>query len=107
LVASLILLRGLQQSGHAVTVLERAPSIDEVGAGIQCAPNLYVEKVFGKIHMLNRSSTRVLARLGLLEEVMAYANVLDHVSLRRWQNDERLGRSRHAVGDFVFHPPLD
>ena len=47
----------LSQEGLAVTIYERAESLEEFGAGIQLTPN----------------ATRVLARLGVLDEVRAIA----------------------------------
>lgn len=57
--------------------LERVREIAEVGAGIQMAPN----------------AARILGRLGLLEKVMEKANVLEMNSLRRYKNDEELGKA--------------
>jgi 2-polyprenyl-6-methoxyphenol hydroxylase-like FAD-dependent oxidoreductase len=45
----------LARQGRSVRVLERAPQFAEIGAGLQLAPN----------------ATRVLARLGVLDEVVA------------------------------------
>lgn len=56
-------------------MLEQVREIAEVGAGIQMAPN----------------AARILGRLGLLEEVMQRANILEKNSLRRWENDVELG----------------
>lgn len=60
-----------------MTILERVREIAEVGAGIQMAPN----------------AARILGRLGLLEKVMEKANVLEMNSLRRYKNDEELGKA--------------
>ncbi|KAI9167716.1 FAD-dependent monooxygenase [Paramyrothecium foliicola] len=65
----------LAQTGHAVTILETSPSISEMGAGLQIAPN----------------ATRILGRLGVLPEVMGCTSVLSRVSIRRWDSDEELG----------------
>ena len=56
----------LSQTGHKVTVLETASELAEIGAGIQLAPN----------------ASRILHRLGLLEQVMEYATVLERISIR-------------------------
>lgn len=56
----------LSQTGHKVTVLETASELAEIGAGIQLAPNV----------------SRILHRLGLLEQVMEYATVLERISIR-------------------------
>ena len=53
-------------TGHSVTILESVPKIQEVGAGIQLAPN----------------ASRILHRLGVLKEAMLHATVLDRVSIR-------------------------
>ena len=65
---------GLEKAGHQVLILERAHEIAEVGAGIQVAPN----------------AARILSRLGLLDEVMQKANVLESNSLRRYANNAEL-----------------
>lgn len=56
-VGGLFVGRALSRLGAAVTVLEQAPALKEVGAGLQLAPN----------------ATRLLARAGLLEMVAAKA----------------------------------
>jgi salicylate hydroxylase len=56
----------LSQTGHSVTILERVNKIDEVGAGIQLAPN----------------ASRIMNRLRVLEEIMEHATVLERVSIR-------------------------
>ncbi|KAN0116819.1 salicylate hydroxylase [Hyaloscypha variabilis] len=67
----------LSLTGHTITIYEAAQSLSEVGAGLQIAPN----------------ASRVLARFGVLEQVMKKANVLEGLSLRRWKNDEEIGRA--------------
>lgn len=69
---------GLHKSGHSIVILEQVHEIGEVGAGIQIAPN----------------AARILRRFGLLEQVMQKANVLEALSLRRWENDEVLGSAK-------------
>lgn len=61
---------GLARSGHDVTLLEQAPEIAEVGAGIQVAPN----------------STRIMGRWGVLEELLKRMNLLGRNSLRRYKD---------------------
>lgn len=56
----------LAQHHHSVTILERSSELTEVGAGIQLAPN----------------ATRILRRLGVLDQVMAHISVLSGVSIR-------------------------
>jgi len=42
----------LQQLGHTVKVIEQAPVLDDIGAGIQLSPN--ANKVFSKLGILNK-----------------------------------------------------
>ena len=65
-IAGLTLGIGLSRTGHKVTLLEQTSEIHEVGAGIQIAPN----------------AARVLARFGVMEEAMRWANVIERNSLR-------------------------
>ena len=65
----------LSLTGHQVTIYEAAHTLAEIGAGLQIAPN----------------ASRILARLGILEEVMNKANVLEGLSLRRWQDEVEIG----------------
>ncbi|KAF4591660.1 salicylate hydroxylase [Ophiocordyceps camponoti-floridani] len=65
---------GLRLTGHDVTILDQASDLDEAGAGIQIAPN----------------ATRVLARLGVLDQVVKDADVLERISIRRYADDEEL-----------------
>ncbi|KAF2731483.1 putative salicylate hydroxylase [Polyplosphaeria fusca] len=58
----------------AVTVLERAPRILPVGAGIQIPQN----------------AARVWAQYGLLEELKKRANVCQNVTYSRWENGDAL-----------------
>jgi salicylate hydroxylase len=74
-IAALTSAIGLKKAGHDVTILEQAREITDVGAGIQMAPN----------------ATRIMRRLGLLDQIMAKSNELQATSLRRWQDDRELG----------------
>lgn len=76
---------GLKQTGHDVTILEQVREIAEVGAGIQMAPN----------------AARILARFGILEEVLKDATLLEKNSLRRYADDEELGTAplMPAIGE--------
>jgi salicylate hydroxylase len=74
-IAGLSAALGLHKAGHNVTIVERVREIAEVGAGIQMAPN----------------AARILGRFGILEEVVAKANVLERNSLRRYEDVEELG----------------
>ncbi|RDA83093.1 hypothetical protein CP532_3082 [Ophiocordyceps camponoti-leonardi (nom. inval.)] len=66
---------GLGLTGHQVTILEQASTLEEAGAGLQVAPN----------------ASRVLARLGVLDEVLRDADELERISIRRYADDEELG----------------
>lgn len=65
----------LSLSGHTVAIYEQAQTLSEIGAGLQIAPN----------------ASRILARLGVLEEVIKKANVLEKISLRRWEDGFEIG----------------
>ena len=66
----------LSQAGLHVTVCERAEALEEFGAGLQLTPN----------------ATRVLARLGALDEVRETAMVPDAVVALRGRDDAVLMR---------------
>lgn len=93
--AGLALAGRLGESGHKVVVLEAAPEISEVGAGLTCAPNL----------------TRLLSRWGLDGSLRPQTDALHHVSLRRWEGGEVLGASplmpevgqRYGAPQYVVH----
>ncbi|KAJ5467428.1 MonooxygenaseFAD-binding [Penicillium sp. IBT 31633x] len=59
--------------GHHVTVLEAAPKLTEVGAGIQVSPNML----------------RLLDRWGVSDLIHAQDVALEHIHVRRW-DDGRL-----------------
>ncbi len=73
----------LGRSGHEVIVLEKARALSEVGAGIQISPN----------------AARVLASLGLAEELAAVGTAPRRIVLRRWQDDAKL--FENLLGDTV------
>ncbi len=62
----------LQQRGFDVTVHEQAPALGEVGAGIQLSAN----------------AVRVLASLGLLEQLTERASVADGKQVRLWNTGQ-------------------
>ncbi len=66
----------LSQAGLDATICERAEALEEFGAGLQLTPN----------------ATRVLARLGALEEVRDVAMVPDAVIALRGSDDAVLMR---------------
>lgn len=73
-IAGLTASLALRQIGHDVVVFEQSLEVIEAGAGIQMAPN----------------NMRILQRLGLLPEILEQCNLLDNISLRRWQNNEEI-----------------
>ncbi|KAI0166632.1 putative salicylate hydroxylase [Xylariaceae sp. FL1272] len=66
----------MRRTGHNVRILEKRSEITPIGAGIQLAPN----------------ATRILRRLGVLDDILKQATILQDISLRRWENNEELGR---------------
>lgn len=85
----------LGRSGHQVVVLEAAPKIAEVGAGISCSPN----------------QTRLLNRWGLDPRLRKHTDTMTKVHLRRWEAGELLGaaplmpevEARHGAPQYVIH----
>ncbi|KAG1777936.1 hypothetical protein EV702DRAFT_1179173 [Suillus placidus] len=65
----------LAQGGHKVTILEAAPAIGDVGAGIQASPNV----------------SRLLKRWGLGPHLEELGVKPQNLSIRRWKNDEVVG----------------
>ncbi|KAF2819390.1 FAD/NAD(P)-binding domain-containing protein [Ophiobolus disseminans] len=61
----------LAQAGHHVTVFERSAELQEIGAGIQLAPN----------------ATRLLQHWGVLEEVLKYADRPEAGTFRSYRGD--------------------
>ncbi|MEW2566278.1 FAD-dependent monooxygenase [Streptomyces sp. NPDC047070] len=82
----------LRGAGHEVTLVEQTPRFTEIGAGIQLAPN----------------ATRVLRRLGLLDEVAARAYHPSEVCFRTWSDGRDVCRYRlgHEVEDAFGAPYL-
>jgi salicylate hydroxylase len=66
----------LSRAGHRVTVLERAPVIEEVGAGLQLGPN----------------ATCILAELGLLERIQKLALAPEALRIRSARNGLDIAR---------------
>ncbi|EEH38433.2 monooxygenase [Paracoccidioides lutzii Pb01] len=62
--------------GHRVLVLEILPEIQEIGAGIQIAPNM----------------GSILARLGIEPAIQEKAIVLETIEVVRWQNGKVLSK---------------
>ncbi|KAJ5089831.1 Monooxygenase FAD-binding [Penicillium argentinense] len=61
--------------GHRVTVLEAAPKLMEVGAGIQVSPNML----------------RLFDRWGVSDLIHVQDVALEHIHVRRWQDGKLLG----------------
>ncbi len=70
----------LQQLGHQVTVLEQAPVLNEIGAGIQISPN----------------ANKVFAKLGVLDKLIEYSFSPQAIEMRQGIN-----------GKQIFKIPLD
>ena len=67
---------GLARAGLRVTVLERAPVIDEVGAGLQLGPN----------------ATSILADFGVLDRVLKLALVPEALRIRSARSGDEIAR---------------
>ncbi|KAI5802025.1 monooxygenase [Pyronema domesticum] len=81
---------GCGLAGHEVLVLEDAPAIGEVGAGLQVAPNMM----------------RILSRWGLSSTIISDSVSLTSVHIRRWANGALLGVApvNKSFGDqYVIH----
>ncbi|KLO16029.1 FAD/NAD-binding domain-containing protein [Schizopora paradoxa] len=71
----------LGKAGHRVRIIESAPKIGEVGAGIQVTPNL----------------SRILIRWGLGEQLKNIAVLPEAIALRRYCTGELVGWTRWGV----------
>lgn len=91
-IAGLALARALAERGAEVTVLEQAPEISEVGAGLQITPN----------------GARVLAALGLGNVAAATGLASQAVELRNGETGQRVLRmALDGAGDFLFFHRAD
>ncbi|EJU02716.1 FAD/NADP-binding domain-containing protein, partial [Dacryopinax primogenitus] len=70
----------LQKAGHRCTILEQAPAIGEVGAGIQVTPNV----------------SRILLSWGLGPQLERTAVIPGAIVFRRWTTGERVGYTSWA-----------
>lgn len=77
------------RAGHSVTVLEAAPKLSEVGAGIQCSPN--VVKLFKRWGM-----TDALRRLAVKPE---------RINFRRYANGAVIGKTELLEFERDFGAP--
>ncbi|KAJ4293248.1 hypothetical protein N0V90_008530 [Kalmusia sp. IMI 367209] len=85
----------LRRRGHTVSILEKAPELGEVGAGIQVPPN----------------SSRLLLKWGLGPYLQGKAIEPEAIRMRRWQDGEVLSitklrpdfRERFGAPYFVVH----
>ena len=64
----------IRQAGHEVELVEKAAQFGEVGAGIQIAPN----------------ASRIIAAMGLGDELADVGTIPERMVLRRWQDDQHL-----------------
>ncbi len=65
----------LRRKGHNVTVLESAPALNEVGAGIQIPPN----------------STKILAEYGLKQKFLEKVTIPSNIIFRRYATGDAIG----------------
>ncbi len=75
-VAGLATALALSKAGFEVSIFEREPALKEFGAGLQLSPN----------------ATRVLASLGVLDEVAAWATAPSSIRVLRGRDDAELSR---------------
>jgi len=76
-IAGLTAAAALRRQGHASAVFERTTRFEPIGAGIQLAPN----------------GTRLLARIGVLDDVVTAGTRPAAIELRRWSDDAVIGRT--------------
>ncbi len=80
----------LARAGLRVTLLERAPLIDDAGAGIQLAPN----------------ASGVLREMGLLDRIMKFASTPEALRIRRARDDKELARlTLGPISEFRWGAP--
>lgn len=80
----------LARAGLRVTVLERAPLIEEAGAGLQLAPN----------------ASGALRDMGLLDRVLAFASTPDALRIRRARDGKQLARlTLGPIAEFRWGAP--
>src|SRR5260370_22169243 len=68
----------LSQAGFEITLYEQTAALEEFGAGLQLTPN----------------ATRILSRLGVLEDVRQFATIPDEVRALRGSDNRELMRLR-------------
>jgi salicylate hydroxylase len=78
-IAGLSLAISLGQTGHAVTLLESAPTLAEIGAGVQMTPN----------------AIKCFFDLGLKDDLMAKSATPGHMNIRH-------GRKGHVLGSIAI-----
>lgn len=83
---------GLARYSHRVTVLESAPQLNEVGAGIQIPPN----------------STRVLMSYGLRDQFLEKVEWPRNILIRRYDSGEVIGQTPlHPAMSTTYGAPYD
>lgn len=80
-IAGMTLAALLHRSGHQVEIIEKAGHFGEVGAGIQISPN----------------GARVLAEIGLGDDLARIGTMPERIVLRRWEDDTELLARRQGT----------
>jgi salicylate hydroxylase len=89
-IAGLSVALALEQSGFSVLIIEKAEQLDEVGAGLQLSPN----------------ATSILSKLGVLDDLLARATVLQSIDLMSARSVRRLLRLETQGPGAAHHPFL-
>jgi salicylate hydroxylase len=84
-IAGLTAAVALQQRGFQVRIFEQAPELGEIGAGITVGPNM----------------SRVLAGLGLEDEMEAVASATPHVGTLDHKTGEVLGYTKRGAEEYL------
>lgn len=79
-IAGLTAALALARDGHRVTILERAPALEEAGAGLQLSPN----------------ATAILGELGVLNRIMRFALAPEALRVRRARDGGELMRLQYG-----------
>ncbi|KIM92686.1 hypothetical protein OIDMADRAFT_139218 [Oidiodendron maius Zn] len=80
----------ITRAGHRVTIVERAPELGEVGAGIQVPPN----------------SARILDRWGILSKLRITAMQPEHIAIRSYRDGSMLSLQKlRPLMDEIYGSP--